>query len=294
MSYRYRLFGNNICDIIGGSFYNRQFNIVKESNIKYHLFENIKYNDDECYVFICNYENLNHLLHDEFFIFYSVWRKNKKQIYIKLYNQYFLDYITAIIGKEYLIQIENNTLYFINSLLIVNEHRTRNLRDIPDYINILKEIKYNCFEYYNIIEDRKLNIIYGRENLTRRRLLNINYIKLQENDIKIIYDLSNYTFKETLEILSKAKNFIYVGGAGSFYLQFLDNNVNIIEIYPNMNDSWTERYGLCNVINLKIYVSTNTSSNDISANNTGQKNNKLDEDINYDLKLETFILNNIK
>ena len=294
MSYRYRLFGNNICDIRGGSFYNRQFNIVKERNIKEHLFENIKYNDDECYVFIYNFDNIGHMLHDNFFLFYSVWRKNKKIIYIQLYNQYYLDYITAIIGKEYLIQIENNTLYKFVKLNIVDEFRSKKLQSIHDYINILKEIKHNCFEYYNIIEDRKLNIMYGRENLTRKRLLNIDYNKLEENYIKIIYDLSNYTFKETLEILSKAQNFIYVFGAGLFYLQFLDNNVNVLEIHSNINDSWTERYGLCNVINLKIYVSTNTSSNDISANNTGQKNNKLDEDINYDLKLETFILNNIK
>ena len=94
--------------------------------------------------------------------------------------------------------------------------------------------------------------------------------------------------KETLDLLSKCKNFIYVFGAGITYQLFLSN---VFEIHSNINDSWSKKFGLCNVCKLSIYVSTNTTSSNFTG---GQNNKKLDDNIIYDNHLHECILQFIK
>ena len=268
---------------------NRQYKytnkITKSELIEYEL-------NEETYLFFVNYDNIGHFLHDHFLLFYSIWREKKRKVLVYLNNNFYIDFVISTLGSEYVEIIEDKYLYIgKNKNIILTPEYNRNLRKIKKYKFLLNEIKEKCFNYNNITEDRHLNILYGRQDLNRKKLLNIDIENLENNNIKVIDNLSKYTFKETLDLLSKCKNFIYVFGAGLTYLVFLPG-CRILEIHPNKNDSWTQRFGLGDICNLNIFVTKNTkpSNYDKITGEKGQGNKKLDDNIIYDNELHKHIL----
>lgn len=264
---------------------NRQYkfvNTINESNLlEYKL-------NEETYIFIVQYDNIGHFFHDHFFLFYSIWREKKRKVLVYLHNKFYLDFVISTLGSEYVEIMDDKYLYNGKNIILTPEHRKRDLKLINNYKFLLNEIKENCFSNNNIIEDRYLNVLYGRQDLNRKKILNIDIENLEKNGIKVIDNFSQYTFKNTIELLSKCKNFIYMFGAGVTYQLFLSN---VFEIHPNYNDSWSQKFGLCNVCKLSIYVSKNT----ISSNFTGGQNDKnLDDNIFYDNHLHECILQFIK
>lgn len=190
----------------------------------------------------------------------------------------------STLGVQYVETMDDKYLYIGKNIILTPEHRSRDLKRIHNYKFLLNEIKENCLKNNNIIEDRHLNVLYGRQDLNRKILLNIDVESLEKNNIKVIDNLSTYTFKETISLLSMCKNFIYVFGAGVTYLLFLSN---VFEIHPNRNDSWTMQFGLCNICNLYVYVSKNTTpSNSLKR----QCDKNLDDSIFYDKYLHEYIL----
>lgn len=240
--------------------------------------------NEEIYICIVQYDNIGHFFHDHFFLFYSIWREKKRKVLVYLNNSFYLDFIISTLGSEYVEKMSEEYLYFGERILLTPEHRKRDLTKIKNYKLLLKEIKEKCFKYNNIIEDRHLNVLYGRQDLNRKVLLNIDIENLQKNNIKVIDNLSQYTFKETIDLLSKCKNFIFAFGAGVTYEIFLQN---VLEIHPNLNDSWSLKFGLCNICNLNIYVSRNTTPSIIKK---GQSNKRLDDNIYYDNDLHKSII----
>jgi hypothetical protein len=284
----YKLHGSNILCPVKDRVPNRQlFFVDKIENIE-KLTEIIL--EEDYYVFITICHNIGHVFHDHFCYFYSIWRQNKKKVLIKLHDRFIYDFVRATLGDEWVEEIDDNILYKIPKIYVVAEF-DRNLKNIVNYLEIIEEIKYNCFRYYNIIEDRKDIVIYGRENLIRKRLLNINYKKLENNNIRSINDLSRYNFGELMLILSKINKFVFVYGAGIFYLVFLSKYVKVLEIHINIQDSWSVYYGLNNNCIHNIYVSKNSQENDTSKGIIkGQQNSRVDCDIIYDTNLEHKIL----
>lgn len=264
---------------------NRQYKFVTSIDvpnlIEYELIE-------DTYIFIAQYDNIGHFFHDHFFLFYSIWREKKRKVLVYLNNNFFMDFVISTLGSEYVQQMNDKYLYIGKNIILTPEHRKRDLKIINNYKFLLNEIKEKCFNYNNITENRHLNILYGRQDLNRKKLLNIDIEKLEKNNVRVIDNLSKYTFKETLDLLSKCKNFIYVFGAGVTYQLFLSN---VFEIHSNRNDSWSQKYGLCNICNLSIYVSTNTISSNIIES---QLDRKLDNNIIYDNILHERILEFIK
>lgn len=255
---------------------------INESNlIEYEL-------KQDTYIFIVQYDNIGHFFHDHFFLFYSIWREKKRKVLVYLNNDFYIDFIVSTLGSEYVEQMNDKYLYIGKNIILTPEHRKRDLKVISNYTVLLNEIKENCFRNNNITEDRHLNILYGRQDLHRKKLLNIDIENLEKNNIRVIDNLSKYSFKETLDLLSKCKNFIYVFGAGVTYQLFLSN---IFEIHSNRNDSWSQMFGLCNMCNLTIYVSKNTTSSNFKG---GQLDKKLDDNIIYDIHLHESILKFIK
>lgn len=264
---------------------NREYKFVTSidvSNlIEYELIE-------DTYIFIVQYDNIGHFFHDHFFLFYSIWREKKRKVLVYLNNIFYMDFVISTLGSEYVEQMNDKYLYIGKNIILTPEHRKRDLKVINNYKVLLNEIKEKCFNYNNITENRHLNILYGRQDLNRKKLLNIDIENLEKNNIRVIDNLSKYTFKETLDLLSKCKNFIYVFGAGVTYQLFLSN---VFEIHSNRNDSWSQKFGLCNVCKLSIYVSTNTTSSNFTG---GQNDKKLDDNIIYDNHLHECILQFIK
>lgn len=260
---------------------NRQYKFVNTINelnlINYEL-------NEETYIFIVQYDNIGHFFHDHFFLFYSIWREKKRKVLVYLHNNFYLDFIISTLGSEYVEKMDEKYLYSGKNIILTPEHIKRDLKVIHNYKFLLNEIKENCFRNNNIIEDRHLNVLYGRQDLNRKKLLNIDIENLEKNGIKVIDNLSQYTFKKTIDLLSKCKNFIYMFGAGITYQLFLSN---VFEIHPHYNDSWSQKFGLCNVCNLTIYVSKNTISSNFIG---GQIDKKLDDNIFYDKRLHECIL----
>ena len=124
--------------------------------------------------------------------------------------------------------------------------------------------------------------------MNRKKLLNINVEELERKNIKVLDNLSQYTFKETIQLLSQCENFIFVFGAGVTYELFLSN---VLEIHANIDDSWSSKFGLCEVCNLSKYVSTNTTPSNYGK---GQSNPRLDDNIYYDKHLHNYIRKFIK
>ena len=141
--------------------------------------------NDETYVFIVLYDNIGHFFHDHFFLFYSIWREKKRKVLVYLNNDFYFDFVVSTLGIDYVEKMNNNYLYVGEKILLTPEFRSRNLRKIDNYKYLLNEIKENCFRNNSIIENRHLNVLYGRQDLNRKKLLNINVEELERKNIKV-------------------------------------------------------------------------------------------------------------
>jgi hypothetical protein len=210
---------------------------------------------EEMYLLILHEDNIAHFFHDIFFPLYIIWREHKKKIFVSINaNQFQRDFLISAIGSEYLMFAEPNTPYAFQDLILVPEGR--DLQEYPNFEEVCKEIKYACFLRNGIQESRSRNIIYGRNELERKNLLGIDRHFLSENSIEMV-QLSKLSFSETVALLSETKNFIYMVGAGVFYLLFLDQTVKVLEINPVRNNSWAQMFGLSQLCNLEVLISQN-------------------------------------
>jgi hypothetical protein len=240
---------------------------------------------DDFFLFHVKYDNIGHFFHDHFFIFYCYWRLNKGKVLVQIHNTFYYDFIKATLGDEYIELQRSDTIYVFNNLNIIGEFH-RDLKVVDNFIGICNEIKYNCFNYYGITENRTRSVIYGRNDLNRKRLLEINYEFMSNNNIEIINNMSTYTFYETLILLSQVKSLIYMFGAGITYLIFLSKDTNVLEIHPNENDSWAMKFGLNELCKHNIIISNNTKQSNYK---NGQNNKALDDDVYYDTALQNCI-----
>jgi len=217
---------------------------------------------EDMYLLILHEDNIAHFFHDIFFPLYIVWRNDKKKIFVSINaNQFQRDFLLSAIGSDYLMFAEHNTAYAFKHLILVPEGR--DLQKYPNFVEVCKEIKYACFLKNGIQESRTHNILYGRNELERKNLLGIDRDFLSKNGIEMV-ELSKLSFLETITLLSETKNFIYMVGAGVFYLLFLDQTVKVLEINPVRNNSWAQMFGLSNLCNLEVLVSQNIKNTTIA------------------------------
>lgn len=217
---------------------------------------------EDMYLLMLHEDNIAHFFHDIFFPLYIVWRTQKKKIFVSINaNQFQRDFLISAIGPDYLMFAEPNTTYAFKHLIILPEGR--DLQEYPNFVEVCKEIKYACFLKNGIQEVRTRNILYGRNELERKNLLSIDRDFLSKNSIEMV-ELSKLTFSETITLLSETKNFIYMVGAGVFYLLFLDRTVTVLEINPARNNSWAQMFGLSNLCNLEVLVSQNIKNTTLS------------------------------
>ncbi|MBT5399928.1 MAG: glycosyltransferase family 61 protein [Candidatus Marinimicrobia bacterium] len=222
---------------------------------------------ETCYVLTAHHGNLGHFFHDNFIQFYIMWRLNKKKVLVSIKtssmaasqlgnDDAMIDFLKCVIGSEFLIMAEYDKIYSFPNLIIPPEGR--DLKIYKNYLDVCKEIKFKCFNSFNpaIKENRKKRILYGRSELERKNLLDVDEAFLKENDIGQI-NLSQYSFYEQLQILSTTQVFIYVVGAGVFNLLFLDNSVKVLEINPFKNNSWAQMFGMDKLCQFETYVSIN-------------------------------------
>lgn len=213
----------------------------------------------ETYFLCCSqHNNIGHFFHDQFFPFYVRWREHKRPTLIYVQgNNYFFDFVKAAIGEEYATHAETDASYHLDTPLLVPTGR--NLpSETSDYVNIIHEIRDNCFNFYNITANRTENYMFSRIQLERKKLLELDQEFLANHDIKDIPNLHTMAFGETLEIFAQTKCFIYMVGAGTFYKVFFDKDVDVLEINPCYNNSWADFFGLKDVCRLHLFISQNT------------------------------------
>ena len=251
--------------------------------------------DVEC-LFLCHQENIGHFFLDYFFPFYSKWRKNKKKVLISIFwhqVEVRIDFIKSIIDQEYLIFAEQGVTYFFQNLELFPDGQTnigfRHINRDPDFKEICNEIRNRAYVSNGIVARKTRNLIATRSGLLRKNLLNVDVNFLFKHEIYQV-DLTTCTFKELLEILSTAKVFVYVVGAGLFNLLFLEKDVKVIEINPYTNASWAKHFGLADMLpEFEVFVSDN-----IVLNSHGtQGDPRLDAHINFDQSLKEKILNKL-
>lgn len=211
--------------------------------------------DEDVYLLLLHEDNLAHFFHDIFFPLYLIWRKNNKKVFVSINeNSFIKDFLVAVFGKDNLIFANKNITYQFNRLTLTPEGR--DLKIYPDYVQICREIKNKCFTSLNIQENRTKNFIYGRSELARKNLLNMDCEFLKSNHIEKV-TLSPLSFKETISLLAQAKSFTYMVGAGVFYLLYLDEKIPVLEINPAKNNSWAQMFGMSQLCQLKVFISTN-------------------------------------
>ena len=127
-----------------------------------------------------------------------------------------------------------------------------------------REIKHRCFSKHGITEARTKNLLYGRNELRRKNLLDIDQHFLSENNIELVF-LSTLSFKDYLSTLATARTFTYMVGAGVFNLLFLDSDVEVLEINPHRNNSWAEMFGLSRLCRFSVIVSNNLKPSSAAA-----------------------------
>ena len=205
------------------------------------------------YLLLIHVDNIAHFFHDVFFPLYYVWRTNKKRICISIDGDRFQqEFLESVIGKDYLVFLDRNTAYQLSDLILTPEGR--DLKIYPDFIPVCQEIKEICFSRNGITEHRTKNLLYGRNELSRKNLLDIDPAFLKVNNIELVF-LSQLSFKDYLQTLATAKTFTYMVGAGVFNLLFLDRDVDVLEINPHRNNSWAQMFGLSELCHFRVIVS---------------------------------------
>lgn len=238
---------------------------------------------EDYYLIIIHTDNIAHFFHDIFFPFYVEWRKNKKRVCVSIKGNHFQqEFLETMINPKDLVFLDYETPYLFSSLILTPEGR--DLKIYPDYLNICKEIKELCFSHHNIIENRNNNLIYGRNELSRKNLLAIDQDFLRKNAIQQVF-LSKLSFKEYLATLASAKTFTYMVGAGVFNLLFLGPEVRVLEINPYRNNSWAQMFGLSKLCQFSVVISQNLASSDAAT----QDEAILDSHVYFDQQIETAI-----
>lgn len=275
--------------LLADRLYTREPIKVKNSRIKvcrqnFTLSNPTQIVEEDVYLFLLYEDNLAHLFHDIFFPLYAIWRQDKKKIFVSINeNQFIRDFLSAAFGRQYLIFSQKDIAYKFNELSLTPEGR--DLKIYPDYIQICEEIKFNCFNAYGINESRSKNIIYGRNELQRKNLININLDFLAEHNLEEVA-LSTLTFKELISLLAQARSFTYMVGAGVFYLLFLARTVTVLEINPAKNNSWAQMFGMDKLCNLHVFVSQNIEISSEPA----QSDPILDSHVYFDESLKKTLL----
>ena len=75
------------------------------------------------------------------------------------------------------------------------------LKKYENYLEICQEIKNACFKNLNIIENRSRTIMYGRTELSRKKLLNVDTIFLERHGIEVFH-FSKLSFSEMVKIMA--------------------------------------------------------------------------------------------
>lgn len=228
------------------------------------------------YLLIIHTDNIAHFFHDVFFPFYVEWRENKKRVCVSIKgNSFQREFLESVIDPQDLIFLDYDTPYAFSDLIVTPEGR--DLKDYRDYIDICREIKAICFAKHGISEVRTKNLIYGRNELSRKNLLNIDQSFLKANDIELVF-LSKLSFKDYLNTLASAKTFTYMVGAGVFNLLFLNDDVKVLEINPHRNNSWAQMFGLSKLCQFDVVISNNLEHSSAAA----QDELILDSHVNFD------------
>jgi len=239
---------------------------------------------EDAYLLLLHEDNLAHFFHDIFFPLYSIWRGNNKKVFVSINeNSFIKDFLVAVFGKENLIFANKNITYQFNHLTLTPEGR--DLKIYPDYVQICREIKNRCFASLNIQENRTKNLIYGRSELARKNLLNMDSDFLRANNIEKV-TLSPLSFKETISLLAQAKSFTYMVGAGVFYLLYLDEKIPVLEINPAKNNSWAQMFGMSQLCQFEIFISKNIAASTEPA----QGDPTLDSHVYFDDELKKELL----
>jgi hypothetical protein len=238
---------------------------------------------EEFYLLLIHTNNIAHFFHDVFFPFYVEWRKNKKRVCVSIKGDHFQrEFLESVIDPQDLIFLDYNTAYSFSNLIITPEGR--DLKIYPEYLNICREIKNTCFTNHHIVEARNKNLIYGRNELSRKNLLDIDQQFLQANNIEQVF-LSKLSFRDYLDTLAKAETFTYMVGAGVFNLLFLDSSVRVLEINPHRNNSWAQMFGLSNLCQFNVVISNNLANSSAAT----QDEAVLDSHVYFDTQIEVAI-----
>lgn len=232
------------------------------------------------YLLLIHEDNLAHFFHDVFFPVYVHWRQKQHKVVASINNNQFLkDFLISTFGADQVIFSNRSAIYKFKTLLLVPEGR--DLRKFKDYISICREIKMKCFSSCKVSEVRNQHLLYGRNDLSRKNLLNIDEVFLQSHNIRKL-SLASQSFKEVILTLSQAKTFTYMVGAGVFYLLFLDDNVKVLEINPHQNNSWAQMFGMADLCEFEAYVSNKIEL----STDPAQGNPMLDSHVYFDSSLK--------
>lgn len=238
---------------------------------------------EDFYLLLIHTDNIAHFFHDVFFPFYVQWRNNKKRVCVSIKGDRFQrEFLESIIDPQYLIFLDYDTPYSFSNLILTPEGR--DLKIYPEYLDICREIKNICFAKHGIVEDRNKNLIYGRNELSRKNLLNIDQHFLKSNNIEQVF-LSRLSFSDYLKTLAQAATFTYMVGAGVFNLLFLGPKVKVLEINPYRNNSWAQMFGMSNLCEFNVIVSQNLANSSAAT----QDEAILDSHVYFDAKIESAI-----
>ena len=219
--------------------------------------------DEEFYLLLIHTDNIAHFFHDVFFPFYRQWRKNRGRVCVSIKGDFFQrEFIESLIDSKVLIFLDYDKAYSFSRLIVTPEGR--DLQIYPDYQEICREIKAICFAKHGISEIRNKNLIYGRNELTRKNLLNIDQEFLLANHVEQVF-LSKLSFRDYLNTLASAQTFTYMVGAGVFNLIFLDDDVRVLEINPFRNNSWAQMFGLSKLCRFNVIVSNSLKESNAAA-----------------------------
>ena len=236
------------------------------------------------YLLIIHTDNIAHFFHDVFFPFYVEWRKNKKKVCVSIKgNRFQREFLESVLDSKDLIFLDYDTPYTFSNLIVTPEGR--DLKIYPNYQEICREIKEICFAKHSISEVRTKNLIYGRNELSRKNLLNIDQAFLKANNIEQVF-LSKLSFKDYLQTLANAHTFTYMVGAGVFNLLFLNDNVRVLEINPHRNNSWAQMFGLSTLCDFNVTISNNLEHSAAAA----QDELILDSHVHFDDQIAAEII----
>jgi hypothetical protein len=220
--------------------------------------------------------NIGHFFHEYLFNAILAYIRNNNIIWVLSNNLREWELKFCLLMIKYL-----NIKYEYSDLgdyrIKLNTFNIKQHREFEYIMNLINKIINTEYHYIQYSDNYK--VLYFRNDATRRKMIGYNG-ELNDYFNEIIYDMSNLSFENQVQLFMKCSHFVTIEGAHLTNVIFMNKNAKILDITPT-NNSWQLMFGTSKCV--KIFEQLNLNLPDF--NDNIQYNNFIETKIKDFLKI---------